>query len=184
MVIVIIMAVMANTMAMTARERYAEYATLKALGFGTGFVALLIFGESLGIALLGGALGIALTFPLAQRVRAARWARCSRSSTSRGETVLLQVGAALVVGVVAAAIPAWRAARVRIVDGLRAIGVSARWRIPLTYIARNLLARRLTTVLTAGGMALVVFVFATVLMLAAGLEEDARRRPARTTTSS
>ena len=32
-VIVIIMAVMANTMAMTARERYAEYATLKALGF-------------------------------------------------------------------------------------------------------------------------------------------------------
>ena len=32
-VIVIIMAVMANTMAMTARERGAEYATLKALGF-------------------------------------------------------------------------------------------------------------------------------------------------------
>ena len=32
-VIVIIMAVMANTMAMTARERSAEYATLKALGF-------------------------------------------------------------------------------------------------------------------------------------------------------
>ena len=32
-VVVIIMAVMANTMAMTARERSAEYATLKALGF-------------------------------------------------------------------------------------------------------------------------------------------------------
>ncbi|MCW0008402.1 ABC transporter permease, partial [Burkholderia pseudomallei] len=41
--------------------------------------------------------------------------------------------------------------------------------IPLAYIARNLWARRLTTVLTAGGMALVVFVFATVLMLDAGL---------------
>ena len=64
-VIVIIMAVMANTMAMTARERYGEYATLKALGFGNAFVALLIFAESMGIALLGGALGIALTFPLA-----------------------------------------------------------------------------------------------------------------------
>ncbi|HKP66306.1 MAG TPA: ABC transporter permease, partial [Casimicrobiaceae bacterium] len=36
-VIVIIMAVMANTMAMTARERYAEYATFKALGFSNGF---------------------------------------------------------------------------------------------------------------------------------------------------
>src|SRR5689334_9389676 len=42
-VIVIIMAVMANTMAMTARERYGEYATLKALGFGKGFVGLMIF---------------------------------------------------------------------------------------------------------------------------------------------
>jgi len=41
--------------------------------------------------------------------------------------------------------------------------------IPLAYIARNLWVRRLTTALTAGGMALVVFVFAAVLMLAAGL---------------
>jgi len=42
--------------------------------------------------------------------------------------------------------------------------------IPLSYIARNLVARKLTTLLTAGGMALVVYVFATVLMLSAGLE--------------
>jgi putative ABC transport system permease protein len=43
-------------------------------------------------------------------------------------------------------------------------------RVPLTYVARNLWVRRLTTVLTAGGMALVVFVFAAVLMLDAGLK--------------
>lgn len=43
-------------------------------------------------------------------------------------------------------------------------------RIPLNYIWRNLLTRRLTTALTAGGMGLVVFVFATVLMLEAGLK--------------
>jgi ABC-type antimicrobial peptide transport system permease subunit len=42
--------------------------------------------------------------------------------------------------------------------------------IPFTYVVRNLFARRLTTALTAGGMALVVYVFATVLMLSAGLE--------------
>jgi ABC-type antimicrobial peptide transport system permease subunit len=41
--------------------------------------------------------------------------------------------------------------------------------IPLAYSVRNLWTRRLTTVLTAGGMALVVFVFAAVLMLDAGL---------------
>jgi ABC-type lipoprotein release transport system permease subunit len=43
--------------------------------------------------------------------------------------------------------------------------------IPLAYVARNLWARRLTTLLTAGGLALVVFVFATVLMLDAGLQK-------------
>jgi ABC-type lipoprotein release transport system permease subunit len=42
-------------------------------------------------------------------------------------------------------------------------------RIPLAYIARNLWARRLTTALTASGLTLVVFVFATVLMLDEGL---------------
>lgn len=43
--------------------------------------------------------------------------------------------------------------------------------IPLSYTFRNLVARKLTTLLTAGGMALVVFVFATVLMLEEGLRK-------------
>lgn len=43
--------------------------------------------------------------------------------------------------------------------------------IPFSYSFRNLWTRRLTTVLTAGGMALVVFVFASVLMLAEGLRK-------------
>jgi ABC-type antimicrobial peptide transport system permease subunit len=43
--------------------------------------------------------------------------------------------------------------------------------VPLSYIARNLWTRRVTTALTAGGLALVVFVFATVLMLDAGLRQ-------------
>jgi putative ABC transport system permease protein len=43
--------------------------------------------------------------------------------------------------------------------------------IPLSYTLRNLAARKLTTILTAGGMALVVFVFATVLMLEEGLRK-------------
>jgi ABC-type antimicrobial peptide transport system permease subunit len=41
--------------------------------------------------------------------------------------------------------------------------------IPLSYSVRNLWTRKLTTALTAGGMALVVFVFAAVLMLDEGL---------------
>ena len=120
-VIVIIMAVMANTMAMTARERYGEYATLKALGFSNGFVAMLIYAESAGIALLGGLLGIAATFPLANVFASTIGSILAGFKVSR-ETLMMQLMAALIIGVVAAAIPAWRAARVRIVDGLRAIG--------------------------------------------------------------
>ena len=43
--------------------------------------------------------------------------------------------------------------------------------IPVSYSIRNLLTRRLTTFLTVTGMALVVFVFASILMLSAGLEK-------------
>jgi putative ABC transport system permease protein len=120
-VIVIIMAVMANTMAMTARERYGEYATFKAIGFSNGFVGMLIFAESLGIALLGGLLGVAATFPLADAFASTVGSILAGFKVSR-DTVMLQLLAALVIGVVAAAIPAWRAARIRIVDRLRAIG--------------------------------------------------------------
>jgi putative ABC transport system permease protein len=44
-------------------------------------------------------------------------------------------------------------------------------KIPLSYSFRNMWTRRLTTALTVGGVALVVFVFAAVLMLANGLRE-------------
>ena len=53
--------------------------------------------------------------------------------------------------------------------------------IPLFYSLRNLWARKLTTVLTAAGMALVVFVFSAVQMLDTGLRqtliEDFRQIP-------
>jgi putative ABC transport system permease protein len=108
-------------MAMTARERSAEYATLKALGFPGGYVAAMILAESLAIAFAGGALGIAASFPLAAAFAAAVGSMLPSVRVS-GETVAMQLAAAAVVGVVAAGLPAWRAARIRIVDGLRAVG--------------------------------------------------------------
>ena len=104
-VILIIMAVMANTMTMTARERLAEYATLKALGFSPAFVVKLLFGESLMIAVIGGAVGIAATFPLAAGFMAQTNNLFKVFSISQ-QTMLFQAGAALFVGVVAAIWPA------------------------------------------------------------------------------
>ncbi|MGZ8156315.1 MAG: ABC transporter permease [Burkholderiales bacterium] len=120
-VIFIILAVMANTMAMTARERLGEYATLKALGFGPKFVAGLIYGESFAIAAVGCTIGIALTFPVGKWFASQMGTLFPVFGVS-DETVLLQIVCALAVGAIAAALPARRAARVRIVEGLRAIG--------------------------------------------------------------
>ncbi|MEY2686470.1 MAG: hypothetical protein RL375_668 [Pseudomonadota bacterium] len=117
-IIVIIMAVMANTMTMTARERLAEYATLKALGFPPGFVVKLLFGESLFIALIGGLLGLAITFPAVAGMGRAIGSFLPTFGVT-GTTVALQLGAALLVGVVAAAWPAWRMSHIDIVQGLR-----------------------------------------------------------------
>jgi len=118
-VILIILAVMANTMAMSARERTSEYATLKALGFGPSFLGVLIFGESLVICALGGALGIALTPPVAAAFK--KMITVFPVFQVSSETLAFQAASALVVALVAAIVPAVRAARIRIVDGLRSI---------------------------------------------------------------
>ena len=120
-VILIILAVMANTMAMSARERVAEHATLKTLGFGPGYIALLIFGESLLIAAAGGAIAIAAT-PAAAAAFKQVVGGIFPIFTVSGTTLALQTACAVAVGVVAAIVPAVQAARVRIVEGLRAIG--------------------------------------------------------------
>ena len=117
-IVVIIMAVMANTMTMTARERLAEYATLKALGFPPGFVVRLLFGESLLIAAIGGLAGVLITIPLAAAFAGATGSLFPVFRVS-GTTFALQFGAALFVGLVAAAWPAWKMSRIDIVAGLR-----------------------------------------------------------------
>lgn len=120
-VIVIIMAVMANTMAMNARERLSEYATLKALGFSPGFLAMLIFGESLLISIIGAVLGIALLFPVAAAF-SAKMGTFFPVFEIASQTLVLQFITALLVGIIAAIVPSIRSARINIVDGLRSIG--------------------------------------------------------------
>jgi len=120
LVIFIIMAVMANTMAMTARERTAEYATLKALGFGPRFVGALIFGESLLLAGCGGLLGVAATFPVAAAF-SRRVGTLLPVFEVAEATVWLQLSCAAAVGALAALWPALRAAKVNVARGLRSV---------------------------------------------------------------
>jgi len=120
-VIFIIMAVVANTMAMTTRERIGEYAILKTLGFGGGHITALIFGESLVITIMGYLLGVAATFPATKIISNELGTYFPVFNIER-ETLFLNFIAALCIGFVAAIIPTWRAIKIRIADGLRRIG--------------------------------------------------------------
>lgn len=121
-VIIIIMAVVANTMAMTARERLSEYATLKALGFSPCFVAALIFGEAMVLCLIGAGIGILLTFPVALGFANSPAGAAFPAFTVSTTTVALQLSCAIIVAIVASLVPSIRSANIKIVDGLRHVG--------------------------------------------------------------
>ncbi|MBP7342687.1 MAG: ABC transporter permease [Smithellaceae bacterium] len=120
-IILIIMAVVANTMAMTTRERTGDYAILKTLGFGAKDITLLIFGEALVLTLTGCLVGVLLTFPAA-RIFAAELATYFPIFLVSRTTIYMDIAAALLMAFFAAIIPTRHAIRIRIADGLRRIG--------------------------------------------------------------
>src|SRR4030042_6178550 len=120
-VIFIILVVVANTMAMTARERIGEYAIFKTLGFGGWHITRLIFGESLLITMIGCAFGIALTYPVADIFSHALSTYFPVFNIAR-KTIYMDIIASILVGMIAAIFPTWRAVKIRVADGLRRIG--------------------------------------------------------------
>ncbi|MGB6066103.1 MAG: ABC transporter permease [Desulfomonilaceae bacterium] len=120
-VIGIILMVLANTMAMTARERSSEYAVFKTLGFRPWFIFLLISGESVAIAMLGGIAGAVLTFP-GGRLFQAQMASFLHVFEITPSTLALIVGVSFLVGLLAALPPAIRVSRMGIAECLRHIG--------------------------------------------------------------
>jgi putative ABC transport system permease protein len=97
-----------------------EYAVMKTLGFGGGQIAILILGESLVITLLGGVLGILLTFPVAQAFADSVGNFFPTFNIAR-LTLYEALAAAMTVGVLAALLPARQAVGVRIAEGLQRI---------------------------------------------------------------
>lgn len=112
-VLFMLLVVSASTMMQSVRQRFSELALLMTLGFSPRRVAALIVGEALLLCLLAATAGLglaALAFPsVAQQFGAMR---LQPAVFATG--LLIAVGVALI----SAAVPAARAARLRIVDAL------------------------------------------------------------------
>jgi putative ABC transport system permease protein len=120
-IIAIILLILANTMLMAARERTREYAVLKTLGFSSGHLVGLIFGEAMMISGIGGVIGLALTFPLCSAVQKV-FEQFFSVFNVEAITIILAISAALLAGIVSSAFPIQRAINTKIVDGLRQVG--------------------------------------------------------------
>lgn len=114
-----ILLVAANTMMMAVRERVGETAVLKTLGFRDGTLSAMVLAESVLIAVVGGALGLALA-----RLAFARPTPLETFFPGfgvTGGTLALGLGLAIALGLVSGALPAWQAARLSVVDALRKV---------------------------------------------------------------
>jgi putative ABC transport system permease protein len=115
--------VSATTMAMSIRERTREVAVLKTLGFTRQTVLRLYVGEAVLVALIGGALGALLALGLVSAMSHAPGMNLFLSGMKvTPPTLLLAIFVAGMVGLLSAIFPAYHAAKLDIVEGLRYIG--------------------------------------------------------------
>lgn len=120
-VIAIIMVVVANTMAMTTRERTGEYAVLKTLGFSWLSIVMVIAGESWFICAAGCLTGVIAAFP-AVGFLTTKLSAYFPVFFIDAETVALDVVVAFLVGTVSMVIPSWQTCCIRVADALKKVG--------------------------------------------------------------
>jgi len=122
-VVFTIMLVSANTMAMSVRSRTREVAVLKALGFTRQGVLSIFVSESVALSLAGGVLGILTAIPLiALLTRGFIGLGIPLNMRVNVPTAVLSLLVAVSLGLVSGYLPAQRASRMNIVEGLRYIG--------------------------------------------------------------
>jgi putative ABC transport system permease protein len=110
--------VTANTMGQSIRERTPELAVMKTLGFTGGQILALVLSESLLITLVGGAVGMLLARAIGGVARQALQQYLPLLGIPPGGW-LAAAAFAIGLGLLAGALPAWSAWRLRITDALR-----------------------------------------------------------------
>jgi putative ABC transport system permease protein len=116
--------VLANTIAMNVRERTHEYGVLRAIGFPPGHVFGFIVGESVLVAVVGGAIGVGLVVGLINHMLGPLLAANPgplQNFFTPVPTLVIALAAAAGLGLVAGIIPALGASRLKTTDALRRV---------------------------------------------------------------
>jgi putative ABC transport system permease protein len=124
-ILLILVMILANTIAMGVRERTSEYGALRALGFLPSHIRLFILGESATLGVLAGVVGVGLAVPLVNGGMS-RWIEENmggmfpyfRVETS---TAILAIALAVVLGLASGVVPAIQAGRLSVVNALRRV---------------------------------------------------------------
>jgi len=122
-ILLIMMLILANTIAMSVRERTNEYGVLRAIGFPPRHIVGFILAESLLVAFVGGLVGIGLVQVLINMgigpFIEANMASMFPYFRTPPSVMLTALGLALALGLLAGVLPARGASRLRVTDALR-----------------------------------------------------------------
>jgi putative ABC transport system permease protein len=126
-VITMIMAlIVGNTIAMGVRERTNEYGVLRAIGFLPRHIVRFILAEGVVIGLLGGAIGVVLGYPVVNnglgRVIEENMGNMFPQFRVQPQIAAFAFALALLLGLVAAILPARKASKLQVVEALRRVG--------------------------------------------------------------
>lgn len=125
-ILVIMMLILGNTIAMGVRERTHEFGVMLAVGFRPKHIAGFIMGEGVFIGVLGGLVGLLFAYPVVQeglgKALEENMPAYFPYFRIPMNVALMAVGAAALLGAIAAVLPAWRAAKLDVIDALRRIG--------------------------------------------------------------
>lgn len=165
------------TMLMSVMERTREIGVLRALGWRRRRIVLMIVCEALVLALIGGALGIALGLGLIQLTQFVPAVETLLKGVVTPQMFAQAMSIALVLGVVGGILPALRAARLQPVDAMRAEGGASvqmgrvtRWfaRLFGNTPLRNLFRRPTRTLMTLAGLGLAIGFLVSLLAVTEG----------------
>jgi ABC-type antimicrobial peptide transport system permease subunit len=168
---------MMNTMVMSVFEQTREIGVLRAVGWRRSHVLRLILSQSLVLSALGGLLGVGMGLGLVWLINHTPAVSSYAPGVVKAPLLIQAMFVALVLGTVGGIYPAWRAAGLSPIEALSydsgaGDGDEPSWARVFGMTFRNLLRRRIRSLLTMGGIAIGVGLIVSLGAITEGIIRD------------